>query len=159
MTALPMQMRYEINNVVQRLAADGDTFEPQDAADLIRLVPVTPYKWWGGGIDWTLPGGSSTGTAAGIGDVSIRNEDRKGYVGTAPGGHRVGGYRIEHNPGRVLVALMWADTKDEDGQKFILNYDPKTNRATRMEIAYMAGFKIGLLLTKWERWRRWKTPA
>ncbi|MEW6640975.1 MAG: hypothetical protein AB1586_10760 [Pseudomonadota bacterium] len=158
MTVLPLSTRYEVNSVVERLAADSEFFDPQDAKDLIRLIPIQRARWFGGGLGWSSTGNSSSGVAAGVGDVSVDDGKSKGYIGTDEGGHRIGGYRILHTPGLVEVSLMWSETSEKDGQVFQVHYNQLTKQPEHMDISYQATLSLGPLLFSLRRWRRWKTP-
>ncbi len=137
MASPPTESHRKIMDVIARLTADGDTFEPQDAADLIALVPVTPRRW---GLRFVLDD-QRTGDARVVG---------------AAYGRRIADYEIDHNPGQVKINLARKAAGFEAGQGFLLRYDRTTGRAVRLDRSHWSNLQI--LQMSLRRWRPWKTP-
>src|SRR3954447_24284116 len=75
----PMPDRFLIAATVDRLIYDSEsTFSAEDARILLDQVPRKPSPWLQLGIAGKMSGGSTRGFAAGVGDVSIKdNKDRQ----------------------------------------------------------------------------------
>lgn len=169
-----MADRYEINAALERLVADGATFDPSDAAILIERLPVSAKSY---DFSWTFlderPQDGVEGYAPGIGKVRGRDDKpRRTDARVGPEVHRVGGYKLTHQRGLVRIALMWAGTKiDPTGtpipdQTALLRYDPRTRAPTRLYQEVPRTLNI----TLWPKPRLgfalrlmqpvvWKTPA
>ncbi|GLK83222.1 hypothetical protein GCM10017653_12910 [Ancylobacter defluvii] len=84
---------------------DGDTFDAAQAGQLIARAPITPksspLQFKG---SWT--GSSESGTAAGVGQSYIGDEEQKSIGFGTDRRWRVGGYKIEHEPGTMEIELM-----------------------------------------------------
>jgi hypothetical protein len=100
--------RLEAHALVERLVADGDTFDPADAATLVELIPCaerrrTPFASLG--LRGRLPGGRMSGRAAGVGDISIQDDRGRDVSCTSDGlpVWRVGAYKVMHVPGTVTI--------------------------------------------------------
>ncbi|GJD90912.1 hypothetical protein BHAOGJBA_4456 [Methylobacterium hispanicum] len=113
--------RFEINAALERLLDDGGSFDPEDARVLIEKVPVA-HK----GNEFVFryedhtPDKGVEGYTPEIGNVRIGDDKpRVKEVGLRPDVTRVGGYKLVHRPGSILVEVMWADTKVDlaTGQK------------------------------------------
>ncbi|RYG57974.1 MAG: hypothetical protein EON60_13935 [Alphaproteobacteria bacterium] len=143
---LTMPERYEINALLEELIENGpDTFDVAKAQRLIALVPLTQNTNTFEFIT-SQREDSTTGHAAGVGDVEIKGETKqkqKLLLGTDEL-HRVGGYKLRHNTRRNLgsidIELMWADTElDASGQKASLVY--RQPDVPQDLLIYRAGFR------------------
>lgn len=99
------------------------------------------------------------GHAAGIGDVNIEGEEKKKtYSLNVPKQERIGGYKIEHYAGDMVIALMWAGTyEDNSGKECILRYDKRTKQPIELKLIVERGisfFGLCLYLSVPTRWKK-----
>jgi len=141
--------RFEINAAIERLVADGPVFDPKDAAVLIAKVPHTGV----GGVEFRFDGDSPRtgfeGVLAGMGRLRDEAPSRSTKrVSTVPEPVRVGGYKIWHRTGGVVIELMWADTdlgtdgRRRDGTSIILDYNRRTRTATGLRISRLLPIEL-----------------
>lgn len=152
--------RLRINAILDTLVSDGSTFPATAAADLIRLLPLSQkssavqaeVKWSGDS--------SATGSVTASGPSSINsNQDREIRMG-ADNRDRIGGYRVEHSPGRIDIALMWGDIGPERKPTARLVYDRRTQSPIRMLLSRDHYFRLGMVkVTYWRSFNAWKLPA
>jgi len=107
--------RMEANAIIERMTAeDGEHFDHRDGERLIELIPLdrnapnftTKFSLTKQSSD------AAEGYAAGVGNVSMSDEEKEERVDKVLiGGEKVwkvGGYEVEHRPGRVTLRKMWA---------------------------------------------------
>lgn len=160
--ALGTLARFEANAIIDRLVADGETFDQDDARRLIELVPVhrRPYRFSFSGL-FRSPSSSATGQAAGVGDVKVDEEaSEKSFSVNAPRQHRIGGYVVTHEPGEIEIGLMWADTReDATGERCCLYYDLGSGAPRELRLCEQRDARFLFLVFTRLVFRPWKLPA
>lgn len=165
--------RFALNAILERILADGETFDPADAMALIQAVPLTkpgiPFRWKYSG---TSRGRGVEGYASGLGNVSDDRErkvEKEGGFGSDA--LRVGGYKLIHRPGEILIELMWSDHRrlldrgDGPSQSAVLRYNRLTKQPKDLRIERIVPFTL-----RWPfpritfqfdlaRFVPWKVPA
>ncbi|SHO65792.1 hypothetical protein SAMN02745172_02439 [Pseudoxanthobacter soli DSM 19599] len=152
--------RLRINAMIDTLVSDESTFPAATAADLIRLLPLSrKSSMLQVEAQWSGDNSSARGVTA-SGPSSIDStEDREIRIG-ADNRDRIGGYRIEHSPGRIDIALMWDDIGPERKPTARLEYDRRTRSPIRMLLSKDYHFRFGMAkLTYWRKFNLWKLPA
>jgi len=146
---MKIEDRFEINAAIERLVAEGTVFDPADAALLIDKVPLTGA----GGVEFRFddekPQTGLEGFAAGVGRFRDEKSGRSTKrVSTVPEPVRVGGYKIWHRAGGIVIELMWADTDLEkdgrrrDGTSIILEYNRRTRTAKALRISRLLPIEL-----------------
>ncbi|MCB4767457.1 hypothetical protein LGR54_02465 [Ancylobacter sp. Lp-2] len=133
-----------IHALLDGLVEDGDSFDTATAAELIARVPITlkssPFQFksaWNGST-------TQSGYAAGVGQSSIKEKEEKSVEIGTDRRWRIGGYKIEHEPGQLDIELMWADTKlDPTGSLCRLTYDPPSRRPLMLYLGEQRALKLG----------------
>ncbi|GAB4072889.1 hypothetical protein KHC28_08130 [Ancylobacter sonchi] len=138
--------RLVIHALLDDLVEDGTSFDTTKATQLIARVPITqkssPFQFRSAWNSST----SQSGYAAGIGQSSIKEDEEKSVEIGADRRWRIGGYKIEHEPGQLDIELMWADTKrDPTGSLCRLTYDPPSGRPSMLYLGEQRGLKLGPL--------------
>lgn len=161
MGTIAINDRLVIHALIDGLVADGPTFDARAAEDLISRLPFSSRSsalqimgsWRGSD--------TTTGHAAGVGNASVTDETDKAISVGTDGRWRIGGYKIDHSPGTIEIALMWEDTfEDASGKVCQLTYDPVTKRPLAMLLARDLSFAIGPLhVTYGRKFDPWKLPA
>ncbi len=94
---LGLTARLEANSIIDRLVASGETFSSGDARRLVDLIPLSPrlgLKFIG---RLAARGPSTTGHAAGIGDIEVDGEQKEKHLRlNVPEFHKIGGYTVTH---------------------------------------------------------------
>src|SRR5918994_2989136 len=91
--SLDLNARLEAHALLDRLVADGPTFQAGDARRLIDLIPAAPSSRISFTGVFRSRGPSAKGHAAGIGDVTLEGEAKqKTLTLNLPTSHRIGGY-------------------------------------------------------------------
>lgn len=161
MTEIPISDRYEINAIVERLVGDESNFAIEDARNLIRLTPPTKRAWIEASLSWTGRSSRTSGYSPGVGNVDQKGDEQTKTVKFGEAAHRIGGYKIKHQPGHIDIALMWAETNPfDDDQRARLRYDTATREPIDLQISVTTNLKvpgIGLLI-KIGRFVHWKSP-
>lgn len=148
---ISVERRLEINAVIDRLVADGNTFDAADAEELISKLPLSARSSLFQ-IDGRWQGTSSQqGYAAGHGQATIEDEEEKSLRVGKDRRWRIGGYQIDHVPGMIEISLLWVDTLDDaSGKVCRLTYERASKRPVAMYLARDLSFSIGRMqVTYW----------
>lgn len=126
---------FEINAILERLTAQADTFDPEDARRVIAAVPISkkllPISVT---YEYNAKDKDTRGNAAGHGEVNIPGETkRKSYSLNADSEHRIGGYVVTHRKGYVRISLMWARTHRPNGAALPVGVQQGDRRADQNE--------------------------
>ncbi|MFC4171372.1 hypothetical protein ACFOYU_04765 [Microvirga sp. GCM10011540] len=158
---LEINTRLETNALLDRLVAPGETFSRDDARRLIDLIPVAPKKRVSFTGKFTSEGSTTKGHAAGVGDVEIKDGKKERRVDfNKPVEHKVGGYVVTHMPGKMLIELMWSQTKlDQSGQLCLLTYEKWTREPKELRISVQKTFSLFAFSFSWVGFAPWKRPA
>lgn len=158
---LTLENRLGLNALLDRLVADGDSFSRADAEALISQLPLSRKpsvvqvsgRWRG-----TT---RHDGYAAGHGRVTLDDTRERSLELGQDNCWRIGGYKVEHRPGIIEIALMWSDTMEvADGQVCRLMYDRRSGQPSAMYLARDLSFSMGALhVTYWRVFDFWKRPA
>ena len=168
MTTKEMSMvdRMEATEIINCLVGDDESYDPDLAARLIELIPITAaldspditigYNWGGGdGI---------TGLTPGFGEVSLPDPEGKEARVIRFRPNKVlhmGYYRVSHIPGKIVIKGMWYGTGgryDEERAHLVYHTGhPKDGRRTHLESCrawtgrspHMM-FRIELYMTVWK---------
>jgi len=141
-----------------------DTFSIDDANELTRLLPDL-RRWHGFITDWLpgfsgrleLPGNSSAGVAAGVGQVSIRDEGRSFEYDSA--GRRIvraGQWKLHRRGHAIQIAQVMSDDMDE-GRTAMLAFFP--GKPMALLLLAQVTLSIGPVHIGLARFRPWKVPA
>jgi hypothetical protein len=163
-----MDDRYELNAAIERLVEpDTEVFLTEDAAILIAKTPHTKKSRFMLSVIDSTGGKGTEGYAAGHGNVQIEG-DKKSKTKTfgAPEVARVGGYKLRHRAGRVLINLMWEDLNEanhRDNDRVLLRYDPLTKapmglflsryRTTSIRL-WPFSIEFNFVTASWAKWKR-----
>jgi hypothetical protein len=158
--------RFVIAAVVDRLIYDNDnTFSPAEARALLDALPRKPSPWIQLGVAGKMPGGSSSGFAAGVGDVQIKG-DRGRQFQFSTGGDaytRAGQWKLmwigKRTRQYVEIEQVMADAT-EDGRGALISYEAD-GIPIRMDIRFNRSFRLfwSPLVVMFPGWKPWKTPA
>jgi hypothetical protein len=156
--------RLVLSAIAERLIFDNaETFSRDDARELDRRLPTPPGTRWlsrlwpdvvvGG----SLPGRSSAGFAAGVGNISFK-EDGPSFSLDSRGRRvvRVGQWKLIRIGSDIEIEQMMADDSDEGRTARI---DFRRGEPVRMCIMVMVAFCIGRLCFSTGRFRPWKVPV
>jgi hypothetical protein len=165
MTAKTAQDRLVLSALADRLIfGDPDTFCADDARELVRLLPDT-RRWHSFITDWlpgfsgkvNLPGSSSAGFAAGVGQVSIKGEGRAfEYDSRGRRIVRAGQWKLSRRGFAIEIEQVMSDDMDE-GRTAMLAFFP--GEEMELRIMAQATLAIGPLRIGMARFRPWKVPA
>ncbi|ACL94514.1 hypothetical protein [Caulobacter vibrioides] len=155
--------RLRSSALVEVLTRDGDTFPIAAGRELISLIPVSSGLGAPLRIDtaWQGPTSGMAGAAAGVGTVALsgEGEDRRWSFGSPPI-WRCGLYTLCHRPGRLQIEQLFADTfEDQTGRAFVLQYDRRTGRPTRLLLQVEQALSLGPIRLGLARFRDWKRPV
>jgi hypothetical protein len=158
--AIPTSDRYQINAIVDRLVGDDPHFALDDARELIRLTPITKRALLGGSILWPGRTDRTSGYSPGVGNIDQKDTKEAKTMKFGDVGHRVGGYKIEHRPGSIVIALMWAETNPlKEGQHARLRYDRATREPIDLQIEVIRTIKfLGIVELGMGDFVHWKAP-
>jgi hypothetical protein len=159
--------RFVIAAAVDRLIyGDDATFDPDDARVLLDSLPRKPSPWIQLGVAGKRSGGGSTkGFAAGVGDVSIKdNKDRQFQYNSAGDAYtRAGQWKLmwigKRTRQYVEIEQVMADATDE-GRGALIVYDIN-GTPVRMDIRFNRSFRLfwSPVVLMFPGWQSWKTPA
>jgi len=143
---------------------DPDTFSTEDARELARLLPDV-RRWHSFMTDWLpgfsssvkLPGSSSAGFAAGVGQVSIKGEGRSfEYDSRGRRIVRAGQWKLHRRGAMIQIEQVMSDDMDE-GRTAMLTFHP--GEPMEMLLLAQVTLSIGPLHIGFARFRPWKVPA
>jgi hypothetical protein len=156
--------RLVLSAIAERLIFDdAETFNPEDARELARLLPVTPAMRWLSRlwpdvvVSGSLPGRSAAGFAAGVGNASFK-EDGPSFSLDSRGRRvvRAGQWKLIRIGGNIEIEQVMADDSDEGRTARV---DFRRGEPVRMCLLATVGFAIGPLHVSTGRFRPWKVPA
>jgi len=162
----PVPDRFLIAAIVDRLIYDsGSTFGADDARMLLDELPRKPSPWLQLGIAGKMSGGSSRGFAAGVGDVSIKdNKDRQFQYNSANDSYtRAGQWKLMWIGKRarqyVEIEQVMADATEE-GRGALICYEAD-GTPVRMDLRFNRSFRLfwSPVVVVIPGWKPWKTPA
>ena len=160
-----MADRFVIAATVDRLIYDNETsFNPDDARVLLDALPRKPSPWIQLGIAGKFSGGSTKGFAAGVGDVSIKDDKERQfqYNSSEDAYTRAGQWKLMWigKRGRQYVEIeqVMADATD-DGRGALICYEAD-GTPTRMDIRFNRSFRLfwSPVVVMFPGWKPWKTP-
>lgn len=158
--------RFVIAATVDRLIYDNeDTFSADDARLLLDQLPRKSSPWFQLGIAGKFSGGSTKGFAAGVGDVSIKDDkERQFEYNSAKDAYtRAGQWKLLWigRRGRQFVEIeqVMADATD-DGRGALICYSA-AGEPLRMEIRTNRSFSLfwSPVVIVIPGWKPWKTPV
>jgi hypothetical protein len=158
--------RFLIAATVDRLIYDSDTtFSAADARVLLDQVPRKPSPWLQLGIAGKMSGGSTRGFAAGVGDVSVKDEkDRQFVYNSANDAYtRAGQWKLlwigKRTCQYIEIEQVMADPTDE-GRGALVCYEAD-GTPTRMDIRFNRSFRLfwSPVIVVIPGWKPWKTPV
>lgn len=152
--------KMEANNLIEALSEDGTTFDAGKAKRLIEIVPalsvMAPFNHGSPRRDKKSSFGGYTPE---FGTVVIEGDDGRPKP---PEPERVGGYRVRHVPGLMIVGNENSDNLliAKTGDMFLLKYNAVAQKPETMLLYSVEVKKIwGILPTKVASWAQWKTPS
>ncbi len=157
--------RFVIAAAVDRLIYGDEThFDPADARALLEALPHQRSPWIQLGIAGRLSGGSTKGFAAGVGDVSIKDDkDRKFEYSTATDAYtRAGQWKLmwigKRTRQYVEIEQVMSDATD-DGRGALICYHAD-GTPLRMDIRVNRSFSLlwSPVVIMFPGWKPWKTP-
>ena len=160
-----MADRFVIAAAVDRLIYDNDTdFNAEDARLLLDSLPRKPSPWIQLGIAGKMSGGSTKGFAAGVGDVSIKDDkDRQFQYNSSEGAYtRAGQWKLlwigKRTRQYVEIEQVMADATD-DGRGALICYEAD-GTPVRMDIRFNRSFRLfwSPVVVMFPGWKPWKTP-
>jgi hypothetical protein len=162
----PTLDRFIIAATVDRLIYDSDEiFDPEDARVLLAALPYRRSPWFEFGVAGKVSGGSTKGFAAGVGDVSIKDEkDRQFSYNSADDAYtRAGQWKLLWVRGRrhqhVEIQQVMADATDE-GRGARIHYT-RAGTPTSMDVRIVRSLRLfwSPVVIVIPGWRPWKKPA
>ncbi len=162
----PMADRFVIAATVDRLIYDSETtFNPDDAGVLLDALPRKPSPWIQLGIAGKMSGGSTKGFAAGVGDVSIKDDKERQfqYNSSEDAYTRAGQWKLMWigKRGRQYVEIeqVMADATD-DGRGALICYEAD-GTPIRMDIRFNRSFRLfwSPVVVMFPGWKPWKMPV
>ena len=160
-----MADRFLIAATVDRLIYDSETtFSAEDARTLLEALPRKRAPWFQFGFRGKFSGGSTTGFAAGVGDVRIESDKERqlNYDSTKDSSTRAGQWKLLYMRqfGRQYVEIeqVMADSM-EDGRAALLCYEGD-DTPFRMDIRVSRSFSLFWtpVVIVIPAWKAWKTP-
>ena len=153
--------RLEANALIDRLVATGSTFSSADARRLIEIVPVTRAAKFSFIGTLMSPGRHLKGEAAGVGDMTMREEKTERRVALkAPPVHRIGGYEVTHAPGEIGIEPDVARDADRPKRAELrAGLRRHTGELQEMLIARHRVLRLFVLRLSYVSYIPWKTPV
>ena len=143
---------------------DDETFNPDDARILLDALPRKRSPWIQLGVAGRMSGGSTKGFAAGVGDVSVKNEqDRQFQYHSGDDAYtRAGQWKMMWIGKRtrqfVEIEQVMADPTD-DGRGALICYE-SSGSPIRMDIRFNRSFRLfwSPVVIMLPGWKPWKVP-
>jgi hypothetical protein len=162
-TATTGQTRLLLSALADRLVfGDPDTFDPADARELASLMPPSSWsaRWLG---DWVpefrvkgeMPGSSSAGFAAGVGNVSVGG-DRLTFDLDSHGRRivRAGQWKLSWSGQSIQIEQVMADNL-EDGRTALVKF--RGGAPIGMDLLATTDMTIGVFTFTRAVFNPWKT--
>jgi len=150
--------RFHLAATVDRLIyGDEETFRTEDALTVLDAMPKPTWRRFlpDIGFEMKSPGRSSSGAAAGFGNVTVRGEDRhvefdsRGYI-------RVGQWKLSRGHRYIDIEQVAADSLD-DGRSARINFTIRWN-VIDMEIKVASYWPlpggVGIQIGKFVPWKK-----
>lgn len=160
---MDMNQRYEAMALIEKITdMKSEFFNAADAKRLVELVPakIQPFRFRIRGRS-SGKSGQSEGYSPGIGNVSVPDDkkDKKFDYDTGTT-WRIGGYKVMHTPGAMVISHMWADTKDDEtGMHCCLAYNKASGAPTALQSSVQKTLRLGPIMLGYMSWTDWKTPS
>lgn len=161
-----MPDRFVLAAIVDRLIYDSETtFSSEDARALLDELPHRPSPWIQFGIAGKFSGGSTKGVAAGVGDVSIKDDKERQfqYNSSEDAYTRAGQWKLmwigKRTRQYIEIEQVMADPTD-DGRGALICYEAD-GTPIRMDLRFNRSFRLlwSPVVLMFPGWRPWKTPA
>jgi len=160
----PPPDRFVLAATVDRLIFGSEThFSADDARLVLGALPRRRVGWFQLGIKGKFSGGSTSGIAAGVGDVRIDDKDRSfEYATDADRQVRVGQWKLmwigRRGAQYVEIEQVMADATDE-GRGALIHYD-LSGRPVGMDIRTVKSFSLfwSPVVIMIPGWKPWKLP-
>ena len=138
-------------------------FDAADGRLLAALIPEGRQRLFGACIAAKMPGGTTSGSAAGVGGVDLRNDDRefKAEVG-ADDFVRVGQYKLLRDSDGIEIWQVMTDELDGEPKGALLRLDRAGEPTALLMFApkrLRIPFLIGSLILQRQGWKDWKRPV
>ncbi len=163
-TSTTGQARLVLSALADRLVfGDPDTFDPADARELASLMPR--LSWWGRWLSgWLpdvrvkgeMPGTSSAGFAAGVGNVSVGGDRLKFDIDSQ--GRRIvraGQWKLSWAGNSIEIEQVMADGMD-DGRSALVRF--KGGEPVGMDLLATKDVTFGVFTFSRAVFNPWKTP-
>ena len=155
--------KFRLAALVDRLIYGSDTtFSHADARELYELIPPEHRRkrfggWFQVSAKGSVSGGSASGVAAGVGNVSTPGEDKSFEFDSA--GRRVmraGQWKIHPGPDKVEIEQVMA-TEFDEGKSALILY--RSGEPLRMEILAQKELRLGFIGVRYGTYVPWKTVS
>lgn len=154
--------RFLIAATTDRLIYGSETtFDPADARALLDALPRRPAPKWEFGIFGKMPGGSTQGYAAGVGNTNIEKKERTFEFSTAKDvWTRAGQWKLawaKKRAGQIVEIQQVMANPEDEGRGARIHY---THDGTPIGMDIQAPRSFGLLNIEVvvPTWRPWKVP-
>jgi hypothetical protein len=156
--------RLLLSAIADRLIfGDEHSFRAEDATELARLLPTMPRAnifqrlLPDLAVKGSLPGRSASGFAAGVGNISLKDNNRSFDFDSR--GRRVvraGQWKLMRSGRGIEIEQVMADDGD-DGRTALVEF--RQGEPVRMCLLTIVEFHIGPLCLATGRFKPWKLPA
>jgi hypothetical protein len=162
--AMSASDRVALSALAERLIyGDAEKFDPEDARELARLIPVPRRRNFLSGrlpgliVRGSFPSMSGSGFAAGVGNVSLRGDDISfDYDSRGRWLIRAGQWKIYRYHGAIGIEQVMADESD-DARAALLEFSG--DEPTRMLLLVQSELSLGPIGIGFGRFKPWKVPA
>lgn len=155
--------RFVLAATADRLIYGSETtFSSDDARTILAALPRRQSPWFEFGLRGKMSGGKSSGYAAGVGNVSIKDDkDRQFEYSTANDRYtRAGQWKLAWGSAKAVqyveIEQVMSDVTDEGRAARILYDMDGTPR--QMDIRVNRSFGLGFVVFVIPGWRPWKQP-
>lgn len=153
---------FEINALIEDITdPSATTFDPEKARRLVALIPAQKQPLFSLSHRYNRKASDTTGYVPGIGTMTFGGGKSPVTIQYGPPVvQRIGGYKITHSPGSMNIALLWADTQqDQTGQSCVLRYRVRNGKPIVLKAAQSMGFRVGDEDIAFTYYKAWKYPA
>ena len=150
--------RMEANAIIERMTDGSPHFAEADAHRLMELIPVSRGSRFQLRISRMKSSSSQEGYAAGIGNVSVK-DDKRERADTVIGGEpvwRCGVYQASHSPGHLSIRKMMPGALGDHEAE--LRYGWRNGGKLTLHCNEPLALKLGIFLLLFTCWPVWKTP-
>lgn len=139
---------------------DPETFRKEDAEFLRDIIPIQRKRWFGASISAKMPGGTTSGHAAGIGNVEMKDDGKEfnAEYGTDQC-IRVGQYKLSRDSEGIQIWQMMTDQSDDEPKGALLAF---TQFGMPAELMVFAPYRmripllVGSISFQRQGWKPWK---